>query len=45
MLSFLVVGHTKFALDWCVGLFKRLFRRSKVGSLNGIARVVNESAQ
>ena len=44
-LSFLVVGHTKFAPDWCFGLFKRLFRRSKVGSLNGIARVVNESAQ
>ena len=44
-LSFLVVGHTKFAPDWCFGLFKRLFRRSKVGNINDIAQVVNSSAQ
>ena len=43
-LSFLVVGHTKFAPDWCFGLFKRLFRRTKVGSLKGIAQVANDSA-
>ena len=42
-LSFLVVGHTKFAPDWCFGLFKRLFRRTKVGSLKGIAQVANDS--
>ena len=29
-LSFLVVGHTKFSPDWCFGLFKRAFRRTKV---------------
>ena len=43
-LSFLVVGHTKFSPDWCFGLFKRLYRRSKVGSLKDIATVVNKSA-
>ena len=43
-LSFLVVGHTKFSPDWCFGLFKRLYRKTKVGSLKDISRVVNESA-
>ena len=43
--SFLVVGHTKFAPDWCFGLFKRQFRRTNVGSLRGIAQVVNDSAE
>ena len=43
-LSFLVVGHTKFSPDWCFGLFKRLYRRSRVGSLQAIAQVVNDSA-
>lgn len=43
-LSFLVVGHTKFSPDWCFGLLKRHFRRTRVGSLKGIAQVVNESA-
>ena len=43
-ISFLVVGHTKFAPDWCFGLFKRRFRRTKVGCLQAIAQVVNKSA-
>ena len=43
-MSFLVVGHTKFAPDWCFGLLKRKFRREKVGCLADIARVVNTSA-
>ena len=43
-LSFLVVGHTKFAPDLCFGLLKRKFRREKVGCLDDIARVVNTSA-
>ena len=42
--SFLPVGHTKFSPDCCFGLFKRHFRRSKVGCLDDIVRVVNESA-
>lgn len=44
-LVFLVVGHTKFAPDWCFGLFKRLFRRTEVGSLQAIAQVANNSAK
>ena len=43
-ISFLPVGHTKFSPDWCFGLLKRHFRRSKVGCLDDIVRVVNESA-
>ena len=44
-ISFLVVGHTKFAPDWCFGLLKRKFRREKVGCLADIARVVDTSAK
>ena len=44
-LSFLPVGHTKFAFDWCFGLLKRQYRRTKVGSLQSIAEVVNKSAE
>ena len=43
-LSFLIVGHTKFSPDWCFGLFKQAFRRTKIGCLDDIARVVEESA-
>ncbi len=44
-LSFLVVGHTKFAPDWCFGLFKRLLKRTRVGSLQALADVVQKSAK
>ena len=44
-LSFLPVGHTKFSPDWCFGLFKRQYRRTKVSSLQSIAEVVNNSAE
>ena len=44
-LSFLVVGHTKFSPDWCFGLFKRLYKRTKVGSLKSVAEVTNNSAE
>ena len=43
-LSFLPVGHTKFSPDWCFGLLKRRYR-TKVGSLQSIAKVVNSSAE
>ncbi len=43
-LSFLVVGHTKFSLDWCFGLVKQRFRRSKFGCLEDLVRVVESSA-
>ena len=43
-ISFLLVGHTKFAPDWCFGLFKQRFRRTFVSSLQEIADVVESSA-
>ncbi len=45
-ISFLVVGHTKFAPDWGFGLLiKRLYRRTKVSILEEIAEVVESSAE
>ena len=44
-ISFMLVGHTKFAPDWCFGLFKQKFRKSKVGCLCDIAKVVNTSSE
>ena len=43
-MSFLLVGHTKFAPDWCFGLFKQRFRRTFVSSWQEIADVVESSA-
>lgn len=44
-LHFLVVGHTKFAPDWCFGLFKQQFRRTEVSCLDDIAKAVCASTQ
>ena len=43
-LSFMMPGHTKFSPDWCFGLLKKRYRRTKVGGLSDLVRVVNESA-
>ncbi len=43
-ISFMIVGHTKFAPDWAFGLLKQKFRRTLVGCLDDLARVVNTSA-
>ena len=43
-LSFMMVGHTKFAPDWCFGLFKQRYRRTFVSSLDDVADVVNSLA-
>ena len=43
-LSFMVPGHTKFSPDWCFGLLKKRYRRTKVGGLTDLVTVVNESA-
>ena len=43
-ISFLLVGHTKFAPDWCFGLLKQKFRKSLVGCLEDLVGVVNQSA-
>ena len=43
-LSFLIVGHTKFSPDTCFGLIKRLYRRTYVGCLDDISKVVSNSS-
>ena len=43
-LSFLLVGHTKFAPDWCFGLAKQCYRRTSVSSLDDIANTVARSS-
>ena len=43
-ISFMLAGHTKFAPDWCFGLFKRQYRRTFVSSLHDIEQVVNASS-
>lgn len=42
-ISFLPVGHTKFSPDWCFGLFKRKYRKMRIGCLDDIVKAVNES--
>ena len=44
-LSLLPVGHTEFSPEWCSGLFKHQYRRTKVGSLQSNAEVVKKSAE
>lgn len=43
-LSFLLVGHTKFAPDCGFGLLKQKFRQEVVSSLDDMVRVVNVSS-
>ena len=43
-LSFLIVGHTKFSPDTCFGLIKRLYRRTYVGCLDDISKMVSNSS-
>ena len=40
----MLVGHTKFSPDWCFGLFKQRYWRTFVSCLDGIAKVVDVSA-
>ena len=42
-ISFMLVGHTKFASDRFFGLIKKRYRRSSVDTLNDIVCVVKES--
>ncbi|KAK3737672.1 hypothetical protein RRG08_066359 [Elysia crispata] len=44
-LSFLIAGHTKFSCDWCFGLLKRKFKRTRVDSLGDMEDVVKDSAR
>ncbi|GFR69773.1 hypothetical protein ElyMa_002057900 [Elysia marginata] len=42
-ISFVVTGHTRLSCDWFFGLFKRMYRRSRVDCLNDLVRVMTES--
>ena len=44
-LSFMMVGHTKFAPDGCFGLLKRRLRRERVSCLDDLATVVEASGE
>ena len=44
-LSFLLVGHTKFAPDWSFSLLKHQFHREVVSSQENLAAVVEASAE
>ena len=43
-ISFLIIGHTKFAPNSCFGLLKREFWRTEVSSLADLEQVVQSSA-
>ena len=40
-MSFMLVGHTKFSLDWCFDLLEPRFCVTKVGCLSDFVDVVN----
>ena len=42
-MSFMLVGHTKFAPDWRFGLLKQRFRITFVSSLQDLVDVANTS--
>jgi len=43
-ISLLLVGHTKFAPDWCFGLLKQCIMRTKIEDLDDIANCVSWSS-
>ena len=43
-MSFLLVGHTKFAPDWCFGLLMQRYRLTFVSSLQDIVDVIEASS-
>ena len=44
-ISFLPVGHTKFSSDCGFGLLKQKYKKTFVGCLDDIVKVVNQSAK
>ena len=42
--SFLPVGYTKFAPDWCFGLMKQCFRHTKIGDIDDTANSMSQSS-
>ena len=45
LLSLMISGHTKFSPDWCFGLWKKWYRKTKVRRLIDLVDVVNTSAK
>ena len=45
VLSFMLPGHTKCAPDRHFGLIKKLYRRTRVDTMNCLARIVRDSSQ
>ena len=43
-LSFSLPGHTKFGPDWCLGFFKRRFRRTRVDCMADIVQVATAAS-
>ena len=43
-ISFMMVGHTKFAPDWAFGLLKQKFKRTPVRCLDDLLKMVCNSA-
>lgn len=41
---FLFIEHTKFVPDWCFGLLRQKYKRTKTGTLENIVAVVKDSA-
>ena len=41
----MLVGHTKFAPDWCFGLIKQRLRKTQVSSLGALKTLVETSAR
>ena len=44
-LSFMLVGRTKFAPDWCFVLIKQKFRKTRIGCLDELKTSVEQSAK
>lgn len=42
-MTFLVVGHMKFRPDWCFGLFRCLYKRTKANCVADIGAIVENS--
>ena len=40
----MLTGHTKFSCDWCFGIVKRLYNKTKVDCLQDIMPVVEQSS-
>ena len=44
-ICFLPAGHTKFSPDWCFGLLKRVYRRTRVSCMQDIVKIVEKSSE